>query len=421
MARDMPREFLRSERIPETFTASDLMAADLPEVRWIVPEILPEGVTILGGKPKMGKSWLALGLAVAVASGGVALGVKPVEQGEVLYLALEDNRRRLQKRLKKLLIVEAPARLHIATNWPRMDDGGAEMLGGWLDEHPEARLVVVDILKKVRPKASVHRSVYEADCEALEAMQRLAGEYGVALLVVHHLRKLGATDPLGELSGSTGLSGGADGILVLKRDRSRADAYLHVTGREIEEEAELALRWDAELASWTLAGDAEEYRRSEEQGEILRLVQGSSEPVAPKEVAEILEKNASTVRTLMRKMANAGILMAHGGRYTPVDSVDAVDSGTYPDSESTESTLSTIHANGRADSAGRSGRPRGEYRPHVKGVDVIAYVEEHGHGPDGPRDPGARPPYNLFDGPLPDQSFKDWKRAMQGGYYEPPA
>jgi AAA domain/IclR helix-turn-helix domain len=345
MAGSVPREFVRHSA-PETFTATELMAEDLPPVKWIVPDMLPEGVTILGGKPKMGKSWMALGLGIAVASGGVALGVKPVERGEVLYLALEDNRRRLQKRLKKLLTVEAPARLHIATEWPRMDEGGAEMLSEWLVEHPEARLVVVDILKKVRPQASVHRSVYEADYEALEAMQRLAGKYGIALLVIHHLRKLGASDPLDELSGSTGLSGGADGILVLKRDRGRADAYLHVTGREIEEEAELALRWDADLASWTLAGDAEEYRRSEERGAILRVVQESPEPIAPKDVAETLDKNASTVRTLLRKMASEGLVKAESGRYTSVDTVDAVDAESTSVPESTESTQSTVYTKG---------------------------------------------------------------------------
>jgi DNA-binding transcriptional ArsR family regulator len=298
-----------------TFTVAELMAEPLPAVKWIVPEILPEGVTILGGKPKMGKSWMALGLAVAVASGGMALGVKSVERGGVLYLALEDNRRRLQKRLKKLLPAEAPARLHLTTDWPRMNEGGAEMLARWLREHPETRLVVVDILKRVRPQASVHRSVYEADYEALEAMQKLAGEHGIALLVVHHLRKLGATDPLDELSGSTGLSGAADGILILKRERGRAAAYLHITGREIEEEAELALKWDANLASWTLAGDAEEYRRSEEREAILRALRESAEPITPKEVAETLDKNPSTIRTLLRKMADNGLVKGQDGRY----------------------------------------------------------------------------------------------------------
>lgn len=88
---------------PETFTAADLMALELPETRWAVPDIVPEGVTLLVGKPKLGKSWLTLGFGVATATGGVALGTKRVEQGECLYLALEDNRRRLQKRLTKLL------------------------------------------------------------------------------------------------------------------------------------------------------------------------------------------------------------------------------------------------------------------------------------------------------------------------------
>ncbi len=106
-------------RLP-TFTARDLMGMELPEVKWIIPGITPEGVHLLAGKPKLGKSWMAFGMAVAVASGGVALGKKHVEGGSVLYLALEDNQRRLQKRLKKLLNGEdAPERLDIATTWRR--------------------------------------------------------------------------------------------------------------------------------------------------------------------------------------------------------------------------------------------------------------------------------------------------------------
>ena len=251
MANDIPREWLRSERNgwPKTLTAAELLGLELSPIRWSVPGLVPEGVTLLAGKPKLGKSWLALGIAIAVSTGGVALGTRHVEEGDVLYMALEDNHRRLRKRLEKLLTGHAPERLQIVTEWPRMDEGGADALGRWLAAHPEARLVVVDILKRVRPRTSPNRGVYDADYEALEAMQRLAAEHEVGVLVVHHLKKLGAADPLDEISGSTGLSGGADGVLVLKRDRGRADAYLHVTGREIEEEAELALRWNADLAS----------------------------------------------------------------------------------------------------------------------------------------------------------------------------
>jgi hypothetical protein len=285
------------------------MEQELPPVRWIVPALLPEGVTLLAGKPKLGKSWLAYGLAVAVASGGVALGTKPVERGHVLYLALEDGPRRLQGRLKKILAGQAaPGSLHIATEWPRIDEGGTELLENWLGVNPNGRLVVVDILKRIRPLANSarNRSVYDADYEALESLQSLASEFGVAILVVHHTRKLAAVDPVDEVSGSTGLSGGADGILVLKRDRGRADAYLHVTGREIEEETELALKWDANLATWSLAGDADEYRLSNERQQLLRTLQNADALMSPKEIAEATGKTVGSVKVLLGEMVKAG-------------------------------------------------------------------------------------------------------------------
>jgi hypothetical protein len=113
---------------PKTLTAAELLGLELPPIRWSVQGLLPEGVTLLAGKPKLGKSWMALGIAIAISIGGVALGARPVEIGDVLYMALEDNYRRLRKRLGKLVTGEVPERLHIATEWPRMDEGGAEAL-----------------------------------------------------------------------------------------------------------------------------------------------------------------------------------------------------------------------------------------------------------------------------------------------------
>jgi DNA-binding NarL/FixJ family response regulator len=172
--------------------------------------------------------------------------------------------------------------------------------------HPDAGLVVVDILKVVRPKVSGNRGIYDADYEALQSMQRLAGTHGVSVLVVHHTRKMAAVDPVDEVSGSTGLSGGADGIMVLKRDRGKADAYLHVTGREVEEEAELALRWDASVASWTLAGDAEEYRLSQERRDVLRTIGATGGGMSPSEIAEALGKSVGSVKVLLGEMVKAG-------------------------------------------------------------------------------------------------------------------
>ena len=275
----------------------------------------------------MGKSWLALGTSVAVAAGGVALGTKRVERGAVLYLALKDNPRRLQSRLKKLLPGgAAPEGLELATEWRRLGDGGLEALETWLNTHPDARLVVIDTLAKFRA-GQAGKNLYKEDYEAVEPLVELAADHNVAILIVHHLRKLGAEDPLDQVSGSMGLTGGADGALVLNRERGRADAYLYVTGRDIEEEKELALSWDSTTATWKIAGDAEEYRTSKERQEIVECLRSLGEPAGPKDVSEALGKPYNNVKQLTWKMNQDGDLRSvGGGKYVPVtDNLDNRD------------------------------------------------------------------------------------------------
>ena len=118
----MPEEWrLRPEERngwPKTLTAAELLGLELPPIRWSVQGLIPEGVTLLAGKPKLGKSWMALGIAIAISTGGVAFGTRAVEEGDVLYMALEDNHRRLRKRLGKLVTGEVPERLHSLPNGP---------------------------------------------------------------------------------------------------------------------------------------------------------------------------------------------------------------------------------------------------------------------------------------------------------------
>jgi hypothetical protein len=210
---------------------------------------------------------------------------------------------------------EAPARLEVTTDWPQLDQGGIEALAAWLDKRPDARLVVVDTLKKIRPREASSRSVYDLDYEALEPLVPLASGQGVAILVVHHLRKLEAGDPLDMISGSTGLTGGVDGAMVLKRDRGKQDATLVVDGRDIEEPSEFALRWDANIASWSLMGDAEEYRQSEERRRIKELLERLDDPMYPKDIAEALDKNRSTTRVLLANMKQDGQVEDTGRGY----------------------------------------------------------------------------------------------------------
>lgn len=291
------------------FSAAELMAKEFGEERWAVHGILPEGVTIFAGKSKIGKSWMAYGLALAVASGGHALGKIPVDRGDVLYLALEDNERRLKKRLKKLLQGEpAPAGLDLATSYPRVGEGLEEELEAWLASHPDAKLVIIDTLKRIRPPDSGRRNIYDVDYEALQPLLPLAAGHGVSVVVIHHLNQQPADDPLDEISGSTGLIAVVDNLAILKRDRGQADAYLFVTGRDIEEDQKLALSWDGPSGSWTVEGDAEDYRRSAEQRKVLDWLGRINQPVGPLEVSEATGLPYGSVRVLMPKMMREGLL-----------------------------------------------------------------------------------------------------------------
>ena len=148
----------RPDYAPRVVSVKDLQTMTFPPMRYVLPGLIPEGLTILAARPKAKKSWLMLDLAVAVAAGRFLLGdLKPAE-GDVLYLALEDSHRRLQRRLDKLLgtfFAEWPRRLEIATEWPRGDRGVTD-LHAWCVTHPNARLIVIDTFEKsARPMAPV--------------------------------------------------------------------------------------------------------------------------------------------------------------------------------------------------------------------------------------------------------------------------
>jgi hypothetical protein len=305
----------------DPITAAELMDMEFAPTRWVVPDVLPEGLTLLVGKPKKGKSWMALGTCEAVAVGGVAFGTKRVEQGDTLYLALEDNRKRLHKRLQKILDGRpAPERMHLHTEWPRLDEGGAEHLDEWLTKHPEARLVVVDTLAKIR-KPARGQSVYTEDYAALEQLLPLASKHGVAIVVVHHLRKMAASDPLDEISSSTGLTAGVDGFLILRRTPGSKGPTLYVDGRDIEEPTEYALIWNINTATWTIEGDAEEVHLSKERGDILLTLNRSADPMTPKEVADVMPgAKYNNVKYLMWAMLGDGQLLKDSkGRYSPAN------------------------------------------------------------------------------------------------------
>ena len=226
-------------------SAEDLFFQPLDHTRskHIVDGLIPLGLTILAGAPKSGKSWMMLDIALAVSSGRPFFG-KETEQCGVLYCALEDTEERLQARL--LDLAEAPSEhLHFVKTCPKTDAGFQTSLREILEQNPKIKLVIVDTLQKIRGGGSGKSSVnqYERDDGELSKLKKFADRYGIAIVLVHHLRKMkDRTDPLNEISGSTAISGTADTILVLQKDRSSPNATLVLTGRDVQQK-EMILRF----------------------------------------------------------------------------------------------------------------------------------------------------------------------------------
>jgi hypothetical protein len=301
--------------VAQGMTAAELFRRELPPARWVVEGLLPQGVTILAGKPKGGKSWLALQLAVAAAGGGSLPGAGAVAAGEVLYLALEDTEVRLRDRLGRMLAGDAsaaPTRLSLATTWRPLAEGGRDDLVAWLGTHPDARLVVIDTLAMLRGRR--RGAAAPDDCRTVEVMRSLAARFGIAVLIVHHVRKKAAVDAFDAVLGKVEVTATSDGLWVLARARQEREAVLHVTGRDVGEQ-ELALSWDADRGLWSFLGPAEELRLSREQARALELLARAGRPLTPRELAPLLEKPQGATRVLLWRMAEKGLVVSEAGAY----------------------------------------------------------------------------------------------------------
>jgi hypothetical protein len=299
---------------PNPYSAVELMGRDLADVRMVIDTILPEGLAILAGKPKLGKSFMSFNMGIALAQGGIVMGEIGVDEGEVLILALEDNERRLKKRLAGLLGDEpAPCRLFFETRWPREDEGGGNLLDSWLGLHPDCKFVVIDTLAKFRPKGVEGK--YSEDYASIEGLQELAGKHGVCILLITHYRKAFSDDWLDNVTGTLGIAGAADTILGLERPRGgvgQASAILHVTGRDVEER-DFALKMDGLTGQWMILGDADEYQMGVETTKLIGVLRENGAPMKINEIATRLGKKRNTVSHLCSRAASEGLIKGLGG------------------------------------------------------------------------------------------------------------
>ena len=237
-----------------TIDADTLMSTSLPPLRFVIDRLLPQGVNVLAGSSKIGKSWLALWLCLQVAKGENVWGLA-THGGTVLYLCLEDNFTRIQNRLFQITN-DAPEMLHFATIAAGLYSGLQEQLANFLAQHPGTSLVVIDTFQRIRDGNDTG-APYASDYRDVTALKAIADKHSISLLLVHHTRKQQADDPMDKISGTTGISGAADNNFVLEpHKRGCSEATLACMGRDIEH-MELSLKFDKANFVWTLTAPVE--------------------------------------------------------------------------------------------------------------------------------------------------------------------
>lgn len=246
-----------------------LMDMRIKPISFCIDSLLPQGVSLLCGAPKIGKSWLVLDWCVRIAKGEEVWNFKTAK-GTTLYLCLEDNLSRIQQRLNEITD-EVPNNVFFATSSCSLSDGLAEQIESFVAEHKDTVLVVIDTFLMIRSKNK--DTTYANDYQEIEELKRLADKLKISLLLVHHLRKQGDNDPLNKISGTTGISGAVDTTFILdKSKRSQNNATMICTGRDIEYR-ELELNFSKDNHIWDLVSDSVESPEILLQDEMIQLIE----------------------------------------------------------------------------------------------------------------------------------------------------
>lgn len=322
IAEGKPEEFqgiherVSGRRTFKMYTIGGLMRKEFPEPTWVINGILSEGLNILAGKPKQGKSMMALNLAITIAAGGMALGDIQTTPGDVLYLSLEDKARRVKQRafkmMKKLGNPDAANRLTIATDWPRQSEGGLAMVEHWYNHVERPVLLIIDVWGMFKAAYTKGGSQYEQDSQQLGAVKQFVDRREMSNLTLMHCRKGASDDVVEEVTGTMGLTGVADGIIVLNRIRNDKEARIFITGRDVQQK-ELALEFDDQTFTWKCLGSMDEHVEGKLQTAVFNLMKSlRGNTVFAKQISEQLNIPANSIRKTLERLRDKGLIRNNG-------------------------------------------------------------------------------------------------------------
>lgn len=277
---------------PVPTTATALLAKTFPPLRCFVEDLLAEGLTILAGKPKKGKSYLALDMSLSIAVGRQAFMKFPTERAKVLYVSLEDGERRLQRRLLQIQSnLKTPDGLDFLHTFPRLGDGALEALTHYARQY---QVIIIDVIGRILPAQTQTRkslSEYQEITDVLGPIQQLAQDQRMAVVLIDHLRKASVDDDGDAIMGSQGKIGAADHALIYGRKGEEKDGVLKVISRDLEEDKYVLSLVDGHLE---FLGKGEVYELDSEQNRIISILEEEGRPMAIPEIMKALGINGDT-------------------------------------------------------------------------------------------------------------------------------
>lgn len=251
-----------------SIAASDLQTAKIDPPEWLIPDVLPQGLAILCASSKVGKSWMAMQMCLAISRGKEFLDYASNQAG-CLYLALEDGIFRLKDRLNKVLDGgKAPSNFYLSIKANGLDGGLLQQIDEEFEEHPDIKLIIIDTLQKVRGSAKKDEIAYATDYRELGALKEYADNKRICIFLIHHLRKMAdENDVFNMISGSNGIMGVCDTIFIIyKKKRQDENAVLFMTGRDIRQQ-DVVVHFDETKYRWEMVGTAEEEERKRKKRE----------------------------------------------------------------------------------------------------------------------------------------------------------
>jgi len=300
-------------KTPKIISATKIADTKYPKTKWAIKGLIPEGLSILGGNPKLGKSWMVLNFGLLIASNKE---INPnfkfdTSPGVVLYISLEDNEKRLHNRLKKCCRRKGiPPDLYFSTEWPIIGQGGLKAIENFIIQIPETSLIIIDPIAKIWPistsgKKDLNRTIYHNDYDIISSIKRISDKYNVSILCNHHLTKnQKGTDPLGLLSGSMGISGGIDTVMILRRTRSKSSGTLFITGRDVYEKTE-EVEFNEKTGWWKFLGDRKPLL-TEATIELLNMLKKHILPIKLASLCQIMNKSPQNINKMLKVLVENG-------------------------------------------------------------------------------------------------------------------